>query len=175
MVIRRKNKLILEKNIFEGSGTWMQSKLSFILWYYTVSQFSLTRFNLLSCDNSSIFIGLSLQHSSWLCLISVRHGYQTIKWPFKNNYYFTGAFQPKRESNHSTNDFFKNKWKCPLVKGVLFYLLCSTQQQLRKPETKILRLGDGRASFFIRFQSKEHCILCSRVQWWCKPHLCPFA
>ena len=162
MVIRRKKKFIVEENIFEARGTWIQSKLSFILWYYTMSQFSLTRFNLLSCDNSSIFISRSLQHSSWLCVISIRHGYQTIKWPLKNSHFLQELFSQK-ERAIIPQMTFKNKWKCPLVKGVFCYLLCSPQQQLIKPETKCYDLEMEECHSSSDFNQKN--IFCSSCQW----------
>ena len=52
-----------------------------------------------------LVIILAFQHCSWLYVISVKHRYQTIKWLFKNNYFCTETFQPKKESKHSTNSF----------------------------------------------------------------------
>ena len=52
----------------------------------------------------------AFQHSSWLYVISVKHRYQTIKWFFKNSYFCTETFQPKKLKRASIPQIaFKNK------------------------------------------------------------------
>ena len=80
-----------------------------IVYCYGIIQYlNLVQHGLLSCDNYFFFLVIiqAFHDSLWLYVISFKHRYQTIKWLFKNIFFCSGAFQPKkRESKHSTKSF----------------------------------------------------------------------